>query len=252
MRKVLYLIIALLFISCEDSVISDGRKAYKQYFKNTLKDPESLKIYSETASKTGDNTATFIVDYGAKNSFGAYVRETVTFETMHNRVVKVDGNTYSESSNTTKTTSMELTPLALKKGLYGTSYINRGLLVYNENSDFIKISPSVRSGEDGVYLIVESSLKDNGYGTRLTLKFLYGENNLSLKANTEINENKSLSYYDLTKGQIEILRDNKLREVLIEKSGNSFYCNVDNNQQTYFKEYFGLKEIEQVVQAIKP
>lgn len=69
--------------------MSEGRIAYKEYFKETLKDPESLVIHSEEVIKESDANATFVLNIGAKNSFGGMVRSTYTIETLGRRVLDV-------------------------------------------------------------------------------------------------------------------------------------------------------------------
>lgn len=100
MKKLLLfvpVVLSLLFISCEDKYISNGRKAYKKYFKEVLKDPESLKIYEEKITRDGEYTVIFDVDYGAKNGFGAYGREKIHFETIggDQDLIFVDGKAFS-------------------------------------------------------------------------------------------------------------------------------------------------------------
>ena len=72
----------MMFVSCCDKAVSQGRETYKEYFKSILKDPDSFKVYKESYTKDGEYTVNWVLDYGAKNSFGAMVRETVTFETV--------------------------------------------------------------------------------------------------------------------------------------------------------------------------
>lgn len=106
MKKSILGIKALLFItlvtgllclsSCknqEDKYVSKGRKAYKAYFERTLKDPSSLVIYSETYEHESIKVE-FTVDMGAKNSFGAMVRETYVFEILDGKIYKVNGEFY--------------------------------------------------------------------------------------------------------------------------------------------------------------
>ena len=73
--------------------ISEGRNAYMLYFKNTLRDPNSLIIHSETV--TGN---IFTVDYGAKNGFGAYDRKTCSFEIYGSYIMKIDGVFYGNGT----------------------------------------------------------------------------------------------------------------------------------------------------------
>lgn len=95
MKKALVLIFfSLVSLSCEHPAIYEGRAAYKRYFKEQLQDPESLKIYSEKATRFSYEKAVFEVDYGAKNGFGAYVRKNVKFETKGSNYLKVNGEYY--------------------------------------------------------------------------------------------------------------------------------------------------------------
>ena len=99
MKRLLAFLIAtlLLLSSCEDSAIREGRQAYKAYFHDTLKDPESLKIYNEEVTElTKGVSAVFVVDMGAKNSYGAYVREIYKFTTIGEkvRIIEVGGDRY--------------------------------------------------------------------------------------------------------------------------------------------------------------
>lgn len=80
---------AIALCSCESRSVSEGRVAYKEYFKKTLKDPNSLVIYSEEVVSKDEYSATFVVDMGAKNSYGGMVRSTYTFETTGPRMVNV-------------------------------------------------------------------------------------------------------------------------------------------------------------------
>ena len=96
-KLMIILVIGLLFMSCEDSAISSGRKGYTEYLKENLKDPESLKIYNEEIQRIADNSTIFIVDYGAKNSFGGYVRNKIKFEMVMGAIISVEDGSESES-----------------------------------------------------------------------------------------------------------------------------------------------------------
>lgn len=89
--KIKYFLLLLIFfslISCEKQMVRIGRSAYKNYFKEILKDPESLKIYNEQVLEQDDVSVKFKVDIGAKNSYGGYVRETYYVKTLMGRVVE--------------------------------------------------------------------------------------------------------------------------------------------------------------------
>ena len=82
MKKILVLItLAILLCACEESEVSNGRKTYKEYFQKTLKDPNSLIIYSEKYEKTIYGI-TWTLDVGAKNSYGGMIRNTYIIETI--------------------------------------------------------------------------------------------------------------------------------------------------------------------------
>lgn len=98
MKKVSFylvgLVIAISAISCrfEAKSVTEGRELYKLYFRKTLKDPESLKIYKEEYVNFGISIL-WTIDYGARNSLGGMIRETVKIETYTDKVV-VDGYEY--------------------------------------------------------------------------------------------------------------------------------------------------------------
>lgn len=95
MKKFVFLsILALSLIGCEESPVSAGRKAYKEYFNETLKDPSSLIIHKEEVIEQDKVSATFVLDVGAKNSYGGYVRKHYTIKTVGKKVLKV--NDYDE------------------------------------------------------------------------------------------------------------------------------------------------------------
>lgn len=86
---ILIILMAIALCSCESRSVSEGRVAYKEYFKKTLKDPNSLVIYSEEVVSKDEYSATFVVDMGAKNSYGGMVRSTYTFETTGPHMINV-------------------------------------------------------------------------------------------------------------------------------------------------------------------
>lgn len=83
-----------LFCSCGQSDVYQGRKVYKAYFQKHLKDPESFKVYEEKYEVLDEHTVRWTLDYGAKNSWGAMERETVTFETCFSMLIK-DGEIWN-------------------------------------------------------------------------------------------------------------------------------------------------------------
>lgn len=74
-------VMCFFFVSCEDEAVSHGRELYQEHFKEVLKDPASFVVYSESYTKIDKFTVQWTLDYGAKNSFGGMVRETVKFKT---------------------------------------------------------------------------------------------------------------------------------------------------------------------------
>ena len=94
MRKLYVIITILTLLSCEPSAVRKGRYAYEKYFKETLLDPRSFKVYSE--SYEIDTTGVSVhwnVDYGAKNKFGGMVRKDVKFTTV-GKTLFVDDEIY--------------------------------------------------------------------------------------------------------------------------------------------------------------
>ena len=86
---IISLIVASFLCSCENNAVSKGRKAYKEYFNKILKDPNSLVIYNEEILKSDNSSATFILDVGAKNSYGGMVRQSYTIKTVGNSILDV-------------------------------------------------------------------------------------------------------------------------------------------------------------------
>ena len=94
MKKFLvFVIIILALASCEDSEVAKGRRIYKKYFKEVLKDPSSFVVYKEDFKKDGSSIVEWTIEYGAKNSFGGMVRKTVEFKTVNNAIY-VEGSCY--------------------------------------------------------------------------------------------------------------------------------------------------------------
>lgn len=87
MRKVfVFITIAFLLFACESSDVFNGRKTYKEYFQKTLKDPNSLIIYSESYEETYYGI-TWTLDVGAKNSYGGMIRNTYIIKTIGSQSV---------------------------------------------------------------------------------------------------------------------------------------------------------------------
>ena len=87
----LFLLIPLFFCSCEPEAVRDGRKIYKSYFKYILKDPSSLVVYHEEYTLLEeDGKVKWEINYGAKNSYGGMVRNTIEFTTYYDRYIKID------------------------------------------------------------------------------------------------------------------------------------------------------------------
>ena len=89
-KMLIMLAAAFLLCACESSEVRHGRDTYKAYFQKCLKDPESFKVYKEEYEET-DKGVEWTLDYGAKNSFGAMVRNTVHFSTIGNSIITDDG-----------------------------------------------------------------------------------------------------------------------------------------------------------------
>lgn len=92
MRKIAFLLIAALTLcACQPKAVTDGKRTWTKYFKKVLKDPESFKVYDESYQQLNDHTVQWTLDYGAKNSYGAMERRTVTFKTTVN-LIEIDGS----------------------------------------------------------------------------------------------------------------------------------------------------------------
>jgi|GEM_PF-1000861 len=258
LKKFLFIAFSILLLSsCESEQVRMGRKALKDYFNNDiyLKDG---KVKGETYTVISNGNVYWELEYHFLS--GALGTQVIFAHFMTNGTFVKDVNIKEYESKTgkkatkAKSENKQLPPLALEKGLYNTTYINRALKVYDK-AEFIQISPDIKAKKDGIYLIVKSSFADGGYNTTLTFGFLYGEkaydNDLVLKSNEETNNDKSISYYDLTQEQIDILKNNKLASVRIQKYSDMIYCLVNKNLEPYFKEYFSLKEVEQVLQVME-
>lgn len=88
MKKiVLFLLLGILFIGCESS----ERKAVNKYYEDRLKDPSSFVVYSFKPydKKATTTEKTYILDYGAKNGFGAMDRETAIIEFEDDKIIFV-------------------------------------------------------------------------------------------------------------------------------------------------------------------
>ena len=59
------------------------------HFRSTLKDPDSLKIYSLVGTVRGPYSV-FSVDYGAKNSYGGYIRSFTVLTYKEDELVRTD------------------------------------------------------------------------------------------------------------------------------------------------------------------
>ena len=86
MKKILFVLMGttlLLFMNSCDDPVTRGRQMYKSYFQKTLKDPDSFKVYNEKYTEDKNGTVEWKLDYGAKNSLGGMVRESVEFSTFY-------------------------------------------------------------------------------------------------------------------------------------------------------------------------
>ena len=89
-RLLLILLAAISLAACQPESVTRGRKTYQRYFSKVLKDPESFKVYEETVEPLNEHSARWTLDYGAKNSYGAMERRTVTFKTTVD-IIEIDG-----------------------------------------------------------------------------------------------------------------------------------------------------------------
>lgn len=89
-RLLLILLAPVMLMSCQPAAVSHGRNTYKRYFSKVLKDPESFMVYDESVEPIDDHSACWTLDYGAKNSYGAMERRTVTFKTTGD-LIDIDG-----------------------------------------------------------------------------------------------------------------------------------------------------------------
>lgn len=94
LKYVLLLFAASLIMSCEPSCVRDGRRLYKKYYAKMLKDPESLKIYSEKYIEKKNNEVEWTLDIGAKNEFGGMVRKTVHITTAGGVYLTIGDDTF--------------------------------------------------------------------------------------------------------------------------------------------------------------
>lgn len=206
---------------------------------------DNLK-YSETKKNVGPVIyVKSTIYFSAKNGFGNEI-EGENFDVFY---VK-NGIVNRELSK-----QIELTPLKLDVSS-GLSFINRKLLAINDKFEFIQITPTLTINNDGIYLIVKSPLERDVFNREIYFFFTYeaGLNNdikFSLRENYSTNEDKTISYYDLSKEQINVLKKRKLSGMRIENYSESVYCSVDENMQTYFIEFFSLKEVGEIIQNIK-
>lgn len=60
------------------------------YFQETLKDPSSFVVYNESFEEESSVVIKWKVEYGAKNSFGGMVRETVEFTTIGGYAIRIN------------------------------------------------------------------------------------------------------------------------------------------------------------------
>ena len=90
MRKLAFLFIAVLLFACQPTAVTKGKRTWTKYFNKVLKDPSSFKVYDEHSEVIDDHTVRWTLDYGAKNSYGAMERRTVTFKTTVD-LIEIDG-----------------------------------------------------------------------------------------------------------------------------------------------------------------
>lgn len=167
----------------------------------------------------------------------------MTFEKDEAIFIKI-GNAALQSKK--DESAPELAPLALKEGMYGTTYINRNLFSCNEKREYIDIRPDIEYGEKGIFLIVQSSIPEGGYGTTLTLNFNNAQI-ITLQSTSGTNKDESISYYDIEKEHVNILQSLKLTSICIKHGANTLCCTVDKNMNGYFIEYFKISEVSKIL-----
>ncbi len=86
MKKLILLFTPLLLLSCKN----EQEKAIDTYFAEHLNDPESFKIYSLKTVEDEGTMKKYILDYGAKNGYGAMTRETVYVTVIGDEVFRVE------------------------------------------------------------------------------------------------------------------------------------------------------------------
>lgn len=206
MKRVIYLlmIICISILPSCDSHVSQGRSAYKKYFNETLKDPSSFIVHSEKFTKEGEYTVNWILDIGAKNSFGGYIREAYKIKTVGDKVVSIE----------------EYTPDPIQESDKKTFVSPKVSFVYKK-----KIVPGVVLVND--YINKEVTLKDDICGSPshydLT-KFIEAINN---KDNEKFNMYINLGVTIIRKGEtikIKELGNDRLGDFfLISYKGKEFY-----------------------------
>ena len=90
MKNVFLFLSLIIFTSCENASVSSGRHAYKKHFDEILKDPKSLVVHSEKYTKEGEATVNWILDIGAKNSLGGYVRTKYSAKTVNSTLISIN------------------------------------------------------------------------------------------------------------------------------------------------------------------
>lgn len=91
MKKLIPILVFSSLLACDHPFVYNGRRAYKSYFREHLKDPNSLVIYNEKIIERKGTRITFEVDMGSRNSYGGMARETYVFETVQDDVITVNG-----------------------------------------------------------------------------------------------------------------------------------------------------------------
>lgn len=91
---VIVILLAVVFggdFSCTGSNwVSQGREAYQGYFKDNLRDPESLVVYDESYTEYEGDSVVWHVEYGARNGFGGMNRTRMKFVTIGSTVISAD------------------------------------------------------------------------------------------------------------------------------------------------------------------
>ncbi|MCU7542996.1 hypothetical protein [Riemerella anatipestifer] len=135
--------------------------------------------------------------------------------------------------------------------IYGSYILDREFVAKNEDSDFVKITPSITSNNE-IQLSSNNSTREGGYGTTLVFyyfdkEFFKAKELLRLNSNSDISQDEKISFFKLTKEQIDKLTKNEVLAIRVKRGGNDFYCPINDNEKTYFQEFFAMPEVKKVL-----